>query len=439
MCRGAEPNVFVNNHTKPKNYIMRKFALFLILMMGLGFVACEQPDVEEVAPAYPSPEAVIADDEACTPTAIAILFDGNAAFRAGAKSFTSTLTPESGAEPISLTKLTNEPNACKHVHTGIPGDVYTVFVFATYPDGTDSESVYLTDSKGQLVKFRIGVKLSKPEITSAVTTTDGVIVKWNSVSGASDYILEYKLSSAEEYTAIEVGKVLDYTISGLDEETEYSVRLKAIDKATQSKSEYSDVVTVKTLLKASFPMVANNADEFIAILSNPGLRTATAADEVRIMSNLDFTGKTLPESPFFTGTLVGNNHVISGVVSDHPLFASVHSAKDLTIDESCAFTSTKAGLLAALTAEATGTISNVVNKAAVTLNMTTATETSIAVAGIVAVSDAGLENCKNFGAVTYTNTAASHGGLVAGLAGYCQGAVSKCENNGKVTVSFRTR
>lgn len=435
MCRGAEPNVFVNNHTKPKNYIMRKFALFLILMMGLGFVACEQPDVEEVAPAYPSPEAVIADDEACTPTAIAILFDGNAAFRAGAKSFTSTLTPESGAEPISLTKLTNEPNACKHVHTGIPGDVYTVFVFATYPDGTDSESVYLTDSKGQLVKFRIGVKLSKPEITSAVTTTDGVIVKWNSVSGASDYILEYKLSSAEEYTAIEVGKVLDYTISGLDEETEYSVRLKAIDKATQSKSEYSDVVTVKTLLKASFPMVANNADEFIAILSNPGLRTATAADEVRIMSNLDFTGKTLPESPFFTGTLVGNNHVISGVVSDHPLFASVHSAKDLTIDESCAFTSTKAGLLAALTAEATGTISNVVNKAAVTLNMTTATDTSIAVAGIVAVSDAGLENCKNFGAVTYTNTAASHGGLVAGLAGYCQGAVSKCENNGKVTMS----
>ena len=435
MCRGAEPNVFVNNHTKPKNYIMRKFALFLILMMGLGFVACEQPDVEEVAPAYPSPEAVIADDEACTPTAIAILFDGNAAFRAGAKSFTSTLTPESGAEPISLTKLTNEPNACKHVHTGIPGDVYTVFVFATYPDGTDSESVYLTDSKGQLVKFRIGVKLSKPEITSAVTTTDGVIVKWNSVSGASDYILEYKLSSAEEYTAIEVGKVLDYTISGLEEETEYSVRLKAIDKATQSKSEYSDVVTVKTLLKASFPMVANNADEFIAILSNPGLRTATAADEVRIMSNLDFTGKTLPESPFFTGTLVGNNHVISGVVSDHPLFASVHSAKDLTIDESCAFTSTKAGLLAALTAEATGTISNVVNKAAVTLNMTTATDTSIAVAGIVAVSDAGLENCKNFGAVTYTNTAASHGGLVAGLAGYCQGAVSKCENNGKVTMS----
>ena len=403
--------------------------------MGCGFVACEKQGDDVLEPTYPSPEAVIADDEACTPTAIAILFDGNAAFRAGAKSFTSTLTPESGAEPISLTKETSKLNACKHVHTGIPGDVYTVFVFATYPDGTDSEPVYLTDSKGQLVRFRIGVKLAKPEITSAVTTTDGVIVKWNSVSGASDYILEYKLSSAEDYTALEVGKVLDYTISGLDEETEYSIRLKAVDKATQSKSEYSDVVSVKTLVKASFPMVANNADEFIAILSNPGLRTATVTDEVRIMSNLDFTGKTLPESPFFTGTLVGNNCVISGVTSDHPLFASVHSAKDLTIDESCVFTSTKAGLFAALTAEATGTISNVVNKAAVTLNMTTATDTSIAVAGIVAVSDASLENCKNFGAVTYTNTAASHGGLVAGLAGYCQGAVSKCENNGKVTMS----
>ena len=142
---------------------MRKLALFLILMMGCGFVACEKQGDDVLEPTYPSPEAVIADDEACTPTAIAILFDGNAAFRAGAKSFTSTLTPESGAAPISLTKETSKLNACKHVHTGIPGDMYTVFVFATYPDGTDSEPVYLTDSKGQLVRFRIGVKLAKPK------------------------------------------------------------------------------------------------------------------------------------------------------------------------------------------------------------------------------------------------------------------------------------
>ena len=415
---------------------MRKFALFLILMMGVGFIACEKNEVISDDPIYPSPEAVIADDEVCTPTTIAILFDGSAAFRAGAVSFTSTITPDNGDEPISLTKDTSKTNACKHVHTGIPGGVYTVFVFATYPDGTNSESVYLRDSKGQDVKFRIGVNLTKPVITSAVSTTDSVIVKWSEVEGASDYILEYKESSVENYTTVEVGKVLEYTISNLKGQTDYQIRLKAIEKSSQSKSVYSDIVTAQTLVKASFPMVANSVDEFIAILNNSeGLRTAAATDEIQIKANLDFTGKTLPEAPIFTGTLNGNNCVISGVTSDHALFAAVHSAKDITIDESCKFTATKACALASLATEATGTITNVVNKAAVSINMTTAADATVAIAGIVAINSAKMENCKNYGAVTYTNTEASYGALVAGLAGYSDGAVSKCENHGKVTTS----
>ena len=302
--------------------------------------------------------------------------------------------------------------------------------------GASQHRMFLDNVIVKVVAYETtAIELAKPVITSAVATTDEIKVKWNEVEKASGYVLEYKESTANEYTAVELGKVLEYTLTNLKGAVEYQVRIKAVEKNSQSESEYSDVVTATTLVKASFPMVASTADEFIAILSNEGLRTASATDEIQITANLDLTGKTLPASPIFTGTLVGNNCVISGVTSDHALFASVHSAKDLTIDESCKFTSTKAGLLAALAAEATGTISNVVNKANVTINMTTATDTTVAVAGIVAVSDAGLENCKNYGAVTYTNTAASHGALVAGLAGYCQGAVTKCENNAKVTMS----
>ena len=74
---------------------MRKFALFLLLMMGIGFVACETQG-NDLEPIYPSPEAVLVDDEACGANSVTILFNGSAAIKAGAKSFTSTLVPTTG-------------------------------------------------------------------------------------------------------------------------------------------------------------------------------------------------------------------------------------------------------------------------------------------------------------------------------------------------------
>ena len=61
---------------------MRKFALFLILMLGCGFVACDKQGDDLLEPAYPSPEAVIVDDDACGGNTITICFDGSAAEKA---------------------------------------------------------------------------------------------------------------------------------------------------------------------------------------------------------------------------------------------------------------------------------------------------------------------------------------------------------------------
>ena len=417
---------------------MRKLALFFVLMMGAALVACEDPNVEQqpAEPTFPSPQAVIVDDDSYTANSITIIFDGSAAIKAGATKFTSTLTPNNGDEPITRTTSAGSANACTHSYVGIPGGVYTASVFAVYADGVNSEQAFVTDFKGNPVQFRFGVNLVKPVISSAIATTNEVIVKWGAVQYASEYILEYKESSEADYTVVEVGKVVEFTIGNLKGQTEYQIRVMALDKPSQSKSEYSDVATATTLVKAAFPMVANTADELIAILTNAeGLRTASATDEIQIKANLDFTGKTLPAAAIFTGTLNGNNFTLSGITSEHALFESIHSAKDLTIESSCNFTTSKAGSLAALAVEATGTITNVVNKAAVTINMSTATDTSVAVGGIVALNSAKLEGCKNLGAVTYTNTEASHGALIGGLAAYSNGAVSNCENSGKVTVS----
>ena len=405
-------------------------------MMGVGFIACEQPVVDEIVPSFPSPEAVVVDDDASAANTIVVLFDGSAAVKAGAESFTSTLVSDNGDRTLSMTKCAFDSDACCHVYQNLPGGVYTVSVYAVYPEGKCSKATYLTDSKGVITKFRFGVKLATPVFTSAIATTNKLMLKWSNVANASSYIIEYKESTANKYMGIEVGDVVEYTISGLKSETEYHVRIKALEGESSSKSEYSEVRSVKTILKATFPITVNNVDEFIGILADAGaLSTADATDELRITTNLDFTGKTLPDAPFFTGTLVGNNCVISGVNSDHALFAAVHSVKDLTIDETCTFTTTKAGMFAALALEATGTLTNVVNKASVSVTLSSAADSPVAVGGLVALNSAKLENCKNYGAVSYTNTEASLGSLVGGLAAYSDGALDNCENNGKVTMS----
>ena len=764
---------------------MRKIVFFLILLMGFGFVACEQESVDSSDPIYPSPKAVVVNDEACGKNSIALLFDGGAAIKAGAESFTSNLTPEDGGEPLSITREATAADACNHLFTNLPTGVYTASVYATYPDGTTTTPVFVTDSKGAVVKLkiegaslsvklayatsstlaftwsvssfkdiakdcgtaysfgiykdaacknlvvswqtdvddkiwtyladgapqfefsgldkntdywfvvkdlannaastpvkaktldfevvvpneaemvepsgivlaedfselvwganylrgsaaysaddrnlatafdkaegvnpinggnwkwylvdpsieiglfstmkhavensrlaqwglcsevvgagnsticgrvghiklgassktalmctpaltnlksvatievqfdqarydsdpvtgavyvlnesahagkdggyevtptidklapaaefeikagrsfttekiviknvapgaRIGigpirkdgstpgssqhrmfmdnviikvvayesstVALDAPVITSAEATAEEIVVKWESVEKASGYILEYKESAAEQYTVVEVGNVLEYAIGALKGATVYQIRIKAVEEVSGSESEYSEVKEVKTLAKAEFPMIASNADEFIAILNDAdGLRTAVATDEIQLAGNLDFTGKTLPEGVVFPGMLNGKNFTISNLVSDHAMFAQLSGAKDLTIDETCTFAATTATTLAPLAVEATGTISNVVNKANVSVELAADGDATVIVAGLVAINSAAIDKCKNYGAVTYTSTAPAYGGLVAGLAAYSDGAINECENYGNLT------
>ncbi|MBO5771179.1 MAG: fibronectin type III domain-containing protein [Alistipes sp.] len=764
---------------------MRKIVFFLILLMGFGFVACEQESVDSSDPIYPSPKAVVVNDEACGKNSIALLFDGGAAIKAGAESFTSNLTPEDGGEPLSITREATAADACNHLFTNLPTGVYTASVYATYPDGTTTTPVFVTDSKGAVVKLkiegaslsvklayatsstlaftwsvssfkdiakdcgtaysfgiykdaacknlvvswqtdvddkiwtyladgapqfefsgldkntdywfvvkdlannaastpvkaktldfevvvpneaemvepsgivlaedfselvwganylrgsaaysaddrnlatafdkaegvnpinggnwkwylvdpsieiglfstmkhavensrlaqwglcsevvgagnsticgrvghiklgassktalmctpaltnlksvatievqfdqarydsdpvtgavyvlnesahagkdggyevtptidklapaaefeikagrsfttekiviknvapgaRIGigpirkdgstpgssqhrmfmdnviikvvayesstVALDAPVITSAEATAEEIVVKWESVEKASGYIIEYKESAAEQYTVVEVGNVLEYAIGALKGATVYQIRIKAVEEVSGSESEYSEVKEVKTLAKAEFPMIASNADEFIAILNDAdGLRTAVATDEIQLAGNLDFTGKTLPEGVVFPGMLNGKNFTISNLVSDHAMFAQLSGAKDLTIDETCTFAATTATTLAPLAVEATGTISNVVNKANVSVELAADGDATVIVAGLVAINSAAIDKCKNYGAVTYTSTAPAYGGLVAGLAAYSDGAINECENYGNLT------
>ena len=252
-----------------------------------------------------------------TTAAVFVLNDAQHGGKAGGYEVTPSydnLTPAAEFEIKAGRKFTTEKIVVKNVN---PGD--RIGIGPIRKDGSTSGSsqhrMFLDNVIVKVVAYEMtAVELAKPVITSAVATTNEIKVKWNEVANASNYVLEYKESSVESYTAVELGKVLEYTITGLKGATEYQLRLKAVEKSSQSESEYSDVVSTQTIVKAAFPMVASNVDEFIAILSNEGLRTASATDEIQITANLDLTGKTLPASPIFTGTLVGNNCVISGYI-----------------------------------------------------------------------------------------------------------------------------
>ena len=377
-----------------------------------------------------------------TTAAVYVINNSQHAGKGGASAVTpamDNLTPAAEFKIKAGNTFTTEKIILTNVNPGARIGIGPIRKDGSTP-GSSQHRMYLDNVIVKVLAYEvIAIELDKPVITSAEAFVDEIVVKWNKVENASGYVLEYKESSAANYTEVKLAKdVFEYTIGGLQSATTYQIRLKAVEEVTNSASEYSDVKEATTVVKATFPMVANNADEFIAILSNPGLRTAAVTDEVRIMNNLDFAGKTIPAGAIFTGTLVGNNCTLSNITADHALFAAIGNAKDLIIDQSCTFTATKAGYVAALAGEATGTyITNVVNKANVTLSIAGDGDTTVAVAGIVAVSDAQMENCKNYGNVSYT-AGASYGGLIGGLAGYNGGAVAKCENHGKVTMNVQT-
>ena len=300
--------------------------------------------------------------------------------------------------------------------------------------GSSQHRMYLDNVIVKVVKYETTkISLAKPVITSLEATHELAAIKWNEVEMADSYVLEYKKSADSKYTEVKLGKVSSYTLESLTQATSYDLRIKAVESVSASESEYSDVKTFTTLKKRSFPLAVSTADEFIGILSlGEELLTATADDEIQITADLDFSGKTLPAGAKFTGTVNGGSHSLKNISSDHPIFGSICSAKNLTIDSSCSFTSNAGGMIAALTATAEGgTISNVINKATVTVTMSAASEANV-IGGIVAVSKSAIENCTNQGAVKFNTTTGVTSTLMGGIAGYCSKALKSCTNSGEV-------
>jgi len=91
------------------------------------------------------------------------------------------------------------------------------------------------------------IVLSAPVVSATVDGTS-VVLKWQAVTNATSYKVEYKESSAAEYSVAGTPTYSPYNVTGLEYGHSYDFRVKALAKDVES--EYSQVVSIS--LERSF-------------------------------------------------------------------------------------------------------------------------------------------------------------------------------------------
>ena len=88
--------------------------------------------------------------------------------------------------------------------------------------------------------------LAAPILSVVGVTGTTLTANWTASANASRYSLTYKLSSDSTWTTVNVGTNLSYTLTGLNRNAQYDVRIKAVGDGVDYKSVYSNVVRSKT-------------------------------------------------------------------------------------------------------------------------------------------------------------------------------------------------
>lgn len=267
---------------------------------------------------------------------------------------------------------------------------------------------------------------------------------------AQSYELGYKKVGDEEYKTVE-SDTPEFEIKGLNVNTDYIVRV--ISKAGEYTSKTPFYFEFKTgSVDYKYPLSIANTDDFVEWMTT-GAEFTTNTDVVNLESDIDLKdidSEALPIVPEFNGVLNGNNHVIK-INSDHGLFRTITGEiNNLTIEGSIASkpsASSEAGHpLAALAYVSSAKITNVTNKANVTLECAGVIGSPV-VAGIVAFQkDGDFKNNTNEGKITLTHGGTANAAIsgfnrkpfsvIGGLAGVIVNATAEsCVNNGAVKVS----
>lgn len=274
------------------------------------------------------------------------------------------------------------------------------------------------------------VNLDKPVVTlSAEPTT--ITASWAAVSGAVKYAVEYKASAAAEWVAAGETAETSKVITGLQAETAYDVRVKALGEGG-NEGEFCDPVSITTeKITITYPYTVTTSAQFAQWL--PLAETCSATDEVILGADIDLSGVTLAQAASFAGILNGNGKSIKNWTSTSALIQKLTgTVKNLNIDASCKLTF-GAGVFGTIAAESTGTIESCKNYAAINYKGESDAK-AFTMGTIVGVSSGSVKDCHNEGAVT-VQLVSVPSGIVGGVVGLATGPVSNCSNKAALTYS----
>ena len=151
--------------------------------------------------------------------------------KGGTAKLTATVTPYSAADKNVTWKSSDE----KIATVDESGNVFGVGF------GTTSVTV-TTEDGGFSAACEVRVTLASPEITNAVAGENNIKVEWNSVSGATSYEVGYKKTVASDWNVSGTMSGTSHSITGLEAETSYDIRVRATDGTAFSDYSYKNYV-----------------------------------------------------------------------------------------------------------------------------------------------------------------------------------------------------
>ena len=430
----------------------------------LCFAGCDidkpYESISGINPSKARPENMELDVDGMSATSISLFWDGKNAVADGALSFTVQLTdsPDGAGDNYNKTlpaktimakdDAGNINDACTFSSLS-KGDRYYARIRANYAYSVYSEWVYL--KRDDIVVqvsvgngFVISEFVAPQDFTATPKTYSSIALSWSLTGPADAYQIEYAPAGTDNWTiASDNATDATFTISKLEEQTAYDIRIKAfrlLEGGEKEFTAYSTITQVITPAKPDFAPQITNAEQLSRFFMEIAEQAADT-DVYTLENDIDVSGYDIVPAKTFLGTLDGKNHSIKNWTNaGTPLFEENNGTiKDLVLDASCTLT-IYPGILGFIAAVNTGTIDGCVNNADANCSDDL---TEVTYFGAIAGQSTGLvKNCVNNGDITFTTTAGSkNNNFIGGVVGQFTASagvigVEDCTNNGAVI--FRT-
>ncbi len=85
-----------------------------------------------------------------------------------------------------------------------------------------------------------------PDGVTATLSGDIVTIDWAGVTAATNFIIEYKNSTNEEWLVADLGTENTFAFDGIEDCQYYEVRIKSLCAATSNESEYTEIIGITT-------------------------------------------------------------------------------------------------------------------------------------------------------------------------------------------------